>query len=68
MELLIGRTWGQALKHNRSLIHLDLSKNDIGEEICRLIGKGLKKNHTLFGLHMAGNTCMVNCFGHIKFD
>lgn len=27
MEELIGKTWGRALKKNKSLIHLDLSSN-----------------------------------------
>lgn len=68
MEQLIGRSWGRAFGKNRALIHCDMSNNELSDEACRIIGKKLKKNHTLFGIHMAGNACQVDTFGHLIFD
>jgi hypothetical protein len=63
MEHMIGRNWGKALKLNKTLIHIDLSSNDFSSEACKFIGKRLKKNHTLYGVHMHGNACSVDSFG-----
>ena len=68
MELLIGKSWGNALKKNKTLIHIDLSNNHISDEACRMMGKSLKKNHTIFGIHMAGNACYVDPYGHLLFE
>lgn len=65
MEQLIGKTWGRALKQNKSLIHLDLSNNYLSDQACRMIGKRLNKNHTLFGVHIAGNAAMVDSLGFL---
>lgn len=40
----IGKIWGQSLKENETLIHLDLSNNDLSEMSCRLIGKEIHQN------------------------
>jgi len=37
------------------LIHIDLSHNEIKEDACRQISKFLKNNHSIYGIHMAGN-------------
>lgn len=68
MELEVGKAWGRALRLNTFLIHLDLSYNTFGDIACRQIGKKLRKNHTLFGLHMAGNACEVDTHGFLVFD
>ena len=65
---MIGSIWGQSLKQNRTLIHLDMSNNDLSEVSCRIIGKELVHNQTLYGIHMQGNGCYVDCFGHLKFE
>jgi hypothetical protein len=39
----------------------------MSEVTCRIIGKKLKKNHTLFGIHMAGNACYVDSLGFFLF-
>ena len=68
MEESIGKTWGRALKNNKALVHLDLSNNMFSEQACKLIGKRIVKNHTLFGLHMVGNCCSVDSLGFIVID
>ena len=45
---------------------MDLSHNEFTQEACRLIGQGVKNNHNIYGLHMAGNGCMVDSVGHIR--
>ena len=49
-------------------MHLDLSNNDFSEDACRIMGKSLNKNHTLYGIHMAGNGCCVDSYGYFEFD
>lgn len=68
MEELIGRTWGRTLKHNKALVHLDLSNNHFSEATCRLLGRKLTKNHTIYGLHLAGNCCSVDSQGFVVVD
>jgi hypothetical protein len=68
MEQLIGETWGKALMHNKSLVHIDLSNNMFNEETCKMIGQHIIKNHTIYGLHMAGNCCTVDPLGFIVLE
>ncbi len=68
MDEQIGHAWGDSLGENKTLLHLDLSNNDLSEASCRLIGQGLERNQTLYGVHMQGNACYVNCFGHLRFE
>jgi hypothetical protein len=51
---------------NKTLIHVDLSHNEFTQEACRLIGLGVKLNHSIYGLHMAGNGCMMDSVGHVR--
>jgi hypothetical protein len=59
--------WGEALESNTSLIHLDISNNHIGEISCRIISSKIIFNHTLYGIHIAGNTCIVDSCGFLVF-
>lgn len=65
LETAIGRAWGKALGYNKYLVHLDLSYNSFGVDSCRIMQKKIKKNHTLYGLHLAGNACQVDAHGFI---
>jgi len=53
---LIGKTWGKALKENKTLVHLDLSFNKIGEDDTAIFAEDIKKNQTCVGIHWQGNT------------
>ena len=68
MEQLIGKTWGKPLKYNKTLVHIDLSNNMFNEETCKMVGKRVIKNHTIYGLHMAGNCCTVDALGFLVLD
>ncbi len=56
----IGTAWGTCLAANTTLIHLDMSSNNFSELACNYMNEKLKDNHTLYGLHMAGNACYVD--------
>lgn len=45
-----------AFKVNTSIVHLDLSYIGLSHEDCDILNEGLKKNHTILGIHMLGNS------------
>ena len=47
------------------LKHLDLSHNYITHIECEILGKGLEDNHSLLGLHIAGNECYLDPRGFV---
>lgn len=59
----IGLDLQNMFRENRSLIHLDLSHNNLSRDDCDLMAEGLKENHTLLGFHMIGNDVDVNSLG-----
>lgn len=52
-------------KKNQTLLHVDLSHNEITEEDGEIISVGLNKNHNLLGLHMTGNYVNTNPEGFL---
>jgi hypothetical protein len=66
-DQLVGSTWGEALSINTALVHLDLSNNNYNKAICKIIAEDIKQNHTIYGLHMNGNSCQVDSNGFIVF-
>lgn len=66
------RTVAQALSDllsvNRTLTHLNISNNNLNAKDCAIIGEGLNNNHTLFGLHIAGNDGKLNSVGLLYPD
>jgi len=48
-----------------TLLHLDISCNDLGLEDCARISAGLRSNSTLFGLHVAGNHARLDELGFL---
>jgi hypothetical protein len=53
-------------KENKTLIHLDLSHNNLKRIDCQIIDEGLKQNHTLLGIHMIGNEVNTDSLGFFK--
>lgn len=47
--------WSNMFLKNESLLHVDLSFNNINESDCNTIAQGLKGNHKILGLHFQGN-------------
>jgi hypothetical protein len=61
----VAEALGEALAGNISLTHLDLRHNQLGREDCSVLAKGFAENHTLLGIHMAGNNAHVDSYGFI---
>ena len=49
-----------------SLIHLDISHNNLNFSDCKLIAEKSKNNHTILGIHVDGNAMEINCLGFIN--
>ena len=56
------------LQQNSTLIHIDLSHNQLSAADCELIAGGLKHNHTLLGIHITGNEGSVDTYGNLVAD
>ena len=56
------------LSENSSLTHLDLSQNQLSISDISCIGEGLKKNHSLLGLHITGNQGKIDAYGQLAAD
>ncbi len=57
---------GSSLKVNRSLVHLHLDSNNLTWRDCALVGEGLVHNHTVVGLSMLNNDCVVDACGFVQ--
>lgn len=62
----LGRELSEMFRLNKTLIHLDLSQNNITKLNCEKMMEGLKMNHTLLGIHMGGNDCDLDSQGFMK--
>jgi hypothetical protein len=54
------------LTNNKTLIHLDISSNFISARDMKEIAVGLKKNTTLYGIHVLGNQAEIDANGFIE--
>lgn len=60
-----GEKMGEAV--NKGILrHLDLSYNSMDKNECEVFGEKIKNNHTLWGLHMLGNDCLVDSMGFVR--
>ena len=53
-------------KESLSLIHLDISHNNLNFEDCKLISEKSKVNHNILGMHVDGNCMEINCLGFLS--
>ena len=53
-------------KTSLSLIHLDISHNNLSYEDCKLISEKSKNNHVILGMHVDGNCMEINCLGFLS--
>ena len=61
--IILGEYFGQT---QLSLIHLDISHNNLNYSDCKLIAEKSKSNHTILGIHLDGNSMEINCLGFIN--
>lgn len=60
------QVWSNCFKTNTTLMHVDISHNDMQWPEMEVIGEGLKSNHTILGIHVKGNQAQVDSWGFIE--
>ena len=60
------RHLSKSLEKHPCLFHLDLSHNGLSVKDSETLSEGLKKNHTVMGLHMTGNHSSVDPLGFVE--
>ena len=60
MQLGFADAWAKCFKVNKTLIHVDISHSNLNWTQMEIIGEGLKKNHTILGIHVKGNQAEIN--------
>lgn len=48
------------------LRHIDISYNSMDKLECQKFGETIHDNHTIWGLHMMGNDCLVDSMGFVR--
>tara|TARA_B110000090_G_scaffold207754_1_gene259884 strand:+ start:85 stop:5337 length:5253 start_codon:yes stop_codon:yes gene_type:complete len=56
---------GEAISRHTTLEHVDLSHNHITSTDVVTLSNDMDKNHTILGMHLAGNTASVDSLGFI---
>jgi len=62
------RSLKQMFIQNKTLIHCDFSHCGFSEYECQVMNEGLKRNHTILGIHMVGNKMNIDPLGFIKAE
>jgi hypothetical protein len=60
-----GKKMGEACNKG-FLRHLDISYNCMDQHECEIFAEEIHENHTLWGLHMLGNECLVDSMGFVR--
>ena len=66
LDLLPWYKWKDALRINKTLIHLDISNNMLDAREVAVIKEGLDINHSILGIHFIGNEGDIDMFGNLK--
>ena len=66
IDLGPANSWSLAFRENAFLIHLDFSHNYFDSRELEVINEGLSENHTILGIHLAGNEGETDALGFIK--
>ena len=57
--------WQQMFLKNKHLIHIDISHNHFDSYEVETFRMGLDENHTIMGIHAAGNECFTDAMGFV---
>jgi hypothetical protein len=57
--------WSQTIRKNNVLLHLDLSYNNFKKADVTHMNEGLRRNHSIMGLHFSGNDGTVDELGFV---
>lgn len=52
--------------NNGVLKHVDLSYNSMDKSECEVFGLTIHSNHSLWGLHLMGNDCIIDSMGFVR--
>ncbi|CAI2371034.1 unnamed protein product [Moneuplotes crassus] len=64
-EHIASKQFSQTCSENKGLLHLDLSHCNFDQEDISIISEGLKKNHTILGIHILGNKASIDAKGFV---
>lgn len=58
------RQLSQFFVQSKDIKHVDLSKCELGADLCQILADGIAENKTILGIHMSGNEAYVDprCF------
>lgn len=57
--------WSKAFQMNDKLLHLDISHNGFDAREITVMNEGLTTNHSILGIHFAGNEGTIDGLGYI---
>lgn len=57
---MFAECWQAAFRENKSLIHVDISHNNMSKIDIEIIADGLNDNHNIYGIHLAGNSAKID--------
>lgn len=60
-----GIKFGEACNKGR-LRHVDISYNSLDKNECDKLAETIHDNHTLWGLHIMGNECVLDSMGFVR--
>lgn len=58
--------WKECFEKNATMLHVDISHNNLSLTEIEVIHSGLINNHTILGLHMLGNEGETDTQGFVK--
>ena len=65
LDLSLADEWSKAFTVNTGLVHLDLSHNNLDSRELEAMKVGLDENHTILGIHIAGNEGTTDAMGFV---
>ena len=61
----VAKSWSDCFRYNRTLIHVDISHNNLRALEILTISEGLRANHTILGIHLIGNEGEIDANGFV---
>lgn len=63
--IVAAKAMAQVFQESATLYHCDLSYCQLDAAACAALGDGLRDNHSLYGLHMVGNSAAMDADGFL---
>lgn len=63
---MFAEAWRDAFRENKSLVHVDISHNNMPKIDIEIIADGLVTNHNIYGIHLSGNHGHVDNQGFVQ--